>query len=225
MIKIGLLAGLISAMSVGASASLSNIETFPTRDTRIIVEVEQPLTGLTESQIYASQNAVYRTIYASGIKNIRLIDRFHVLNNAFCLSVNKEDVSKIKEVPGVKSVTIDTIHWKQTINNDDYIYISRNGTKDPETEQIEENISATTMNKPSGTKDGEGTVVAILDNEFYFKGKTGDGEGQEGFNHEVFEPLADDVAVRFTFDNLTNTLKKTNAKRKSKKVAGEEGSL
>ena len=137
MIKIGLLAGLISAMSVGASASLSNIETFPTRDTRIIVEVEQPLAGLTESQIYASQNAVYRTIYASGIKNIRLIDRFHVLNNAFCLSVNKEDVSKIKDVPGVKSVTIDTIHWKQTINNDDYIYISRNGTKDPEPEPIE----------------------------------------------------------------------------------------
>ena len=225
MIKIGLLAGLISAMSVGVSATLSdNLESLPTRDTRIIVEVEQPLTGLTESEIYASQNAVYRTIYASGIKNIRLIDRFHVLNNAFCLSVNSEDVSKIKEVPGVKSVTIDTIHWKQTINNDDYIQITRGTPINPDEE--EENISATTMNKPTNTNDGEGTVVAILDNEFYFKGKTGDGEDKKAWNHESFTELDEDVAVRFTFDNLTSVLKKTNAKRKSSKLLpGEEGSL
>ena len=217
MKKLGLL--LISAtgaMLLAGCAGAANKEELPVRDKRIIVEVGYDINSLTDDGVKQSQKYVYNNIKEYATKNIKKTHSYDTLVNAFVLEVNENDIDKIKEVPGVKSVTIDKIHAEQVYSNDGAapLYISKDPTP-------EENISATTMNKPNSTNDGEGTIIAILDNEFHFRGKTStDAE----WHHEVYEPLANSVKKRYTFDTM-KAVSGLNAKRNSTAAAGEEGSL
>ena len=43
--------------------------------------------------------------------------------HAFVLEVNSEDIESIKSVPGVKSVTVDKIHWERVYNDDSYVLL------------------------------------------------------------------------------------------------------
>ena len=227
MIKTLSLIGLAALMSVGAASPSSPVSANAEKDTRIIVELSKGLNGLSEEQILQSQSALLSRIRHTVTNNIEVVQHYSVLNNAVCIALNSNDIEAVKQVPGVKSITIDTLHAKKTTGSTYSAVIHRDVTPD-------ENISATTMQKPSGTADGEGTAVAILDNEFYFRAehehdsncafKKVEDDGRAIY-HEVFSPLADDVKVKYTFDNLTEIVKKTNAKRKNKAEAGQEGSL
>ena len=225
-----LLAGMIAVMSIGGMSGISGSKKSTDnytgdKSTRIIVEINDSLEGLSKSEIISTQDNAIRAIKKNVTRNFDLVQRYSVLNNAFVLDVDKDAVEAIKALPQVASVTYDKIHAKKDIADEDRYSVTFNRGLGPDEDVGSEvnNISADTMNKPSGTNEGEGTVIAVLDNEFYLRGQT---STSEAWNHAVFKPLANNVAQKFTFENLAPLFdgSKLNAKREKNAVAGEEGS-
>lgn len=174
--KAHLLTGMIAIMSIGGLAGCSNsgkpLNSPETeKDARIIVEVDRPLEGLSENEILASQSKLLKKIAHNVTSNFTQVDSYTVLNNAFSLDVNSKDIEAIRNLNGVKSVTVDKAHAYKAIGSGATYQAGKYNLADPN-----ENISAVTMHKPGSegtpgsTNDGEGTVVAILDNEFFFRG-------------------------------------------------------
>ena len=169
--KAHLLTGVIAIMSIGglagcssSSAPLNSPE--KEKDARIIVEVDKSLEGLSESQILESQSRLMNKIAHNVTSNFTQIDSYTVLNNAFSIDVNSDDIEGIRNLSGVKSVTVDKVHAYKKIG-DGPTYSAKLSRI---TDLPSENISATTMKKTNDTEDGTGTIVAILDNEFFFRG-------------------------------------------------------
>ena len=169
--KAHLIAGVIAIMSIGGLAGCAN-SSVPLnspekeKDARIIVEVDKSIDGLSESQILESQSRLMSKIAHNVTSNFTKIDSYTLLNNAFSIDVNSDDIEGIRSLPGVKSVTVDKIHAYKKIG-DGATYSAKISRI---TDLPSENISATTMHKSNDTQDGAGTVVAILDNEFFFRG-------------------------------------------------------
>ena len=201
MIKVTMLATLFAGLAMGATTAQGVNPHFvkEARDTKIIVEVDRSLESLTEEGISNTQKIVYNNIRAYVTSNVKFENSYSILNNAFVVSINNKYVEAVKNVPGVKSVTVNKMHYVtqsvQTLTDGDPDPVTDYGGPD--------NASATTMKKPGAkdeeghiipgeTNDGEGTVIAILDNEFYFKGNYNDGT-----YHETFTDLASDVKVKF----------------------------
>ena len=112
MKKLGLLLCATGTLILAAcSATAANIKDLPERDARIIVEVDKNIDKLSEEGAKKTQFAVYNNIKAAATPNIRMLGHYTVLNNAFILEVNSNDIESIKSVPGVKSVTVDKMHW------------------------------------------------------------------------------------------------------------------
>lgn len=246
MVKTRLLAGIVAVMSVGAMVAIpstSNAQVVDAEnDSRIIVEVSKSLEGLSTEDILASQNVVFNRIKNSVAPSIEIVSNYSILNNAFVAEVNSNAVELIRSVPGVKSVTIDKLHEKKETSSPYTARISK------PTGQVEKNISAETMNKPSNTNDGEGTAVAILDNEFFFRGVHKDSNGDcvdgadctfhnlknddgseatchgDAVGHVVYTALDEDVAVKYTYDDIKSK-NYPHAKHNKKLEAGVEGSL
>ena len=229
MKKLGLLLCATSAMVIaGCGAIASQLKGLPERDARVIVEVNKDLKKLSEKGAIETQVAVYENIKSVATKNVRMLDNYTVLNNAFVLEVNSNDIESIKSVPGVKSVTVDKMHWEREINNDSYITLGGGDAGDAIDES--KNISAETMFLPEDNNEGEGTIVAILDNEFHFRASykervNGQVVSHEEWHHEVFNPLDDNVAVRYTFESM-RAVQGLNASFDPVKIkpAGQEGS-
>ena len=232
MIKARLLAGMIAVMSLGAvtAPSFSEGTVSGERDSRIIVELSRGLDGLTDAQIASSQKNMLNRIRSNVSSNVELVQSYNVLNNAFVIECNSADIEAIRSLPGVESVTLDKLHARKTTGE------TYSASFVKPADAVEENISATTMHKPSNTNDGEGTVIAVLDNEFFFRGQHTHKPGEEcSFEkygctegpifHEVYTELDSSVAVKYTYDNLTSILKTTKARRRSGTTAGQEGSL
>ena len=220
MKKLGfILSATCAAVIAVGGLTASHLAKQPERDARIIVEVNRNVKSLSKQGIRNSQDAVLSNIMEYATTNVRRTKCYNELNNAFVLEVNSNDIERIREVPGVASVTLDEMHWKRTYNNDGYIALDAEGSRNAGS--VEENISAATMHKPNDTNDGEGTLVAILDNEFHLRGKT---KQSEEWHHEVYEPLADDVGVRYTFKTIKQVAALNANARKFGAKEGEEGS-
>ena len=230
MKKIGLLLGVTAAMAIAAgSVVASHFAPLPEKDARVIVEVNRKLDNLDKEDVRETQDVVYNNIKKYATTNIKCIKRYNELNNAFVLEVNSEDIESIKAVPGVASVTVDTMHWTRVYNNDGYEALGDpDDSNDEQPLQLGEsdNISAYTMHKPENTNDGEGTLIAILDNEFHLRGKyTENGVTYNEWHHEVYDPLPSGTKVKYTFTSISNDVSGLNALlRKSRTKAGEEGS-
>ena len=227
-----LLAGMIAVMSIGGMSGITHAEQKTDsysgdKSTRIIVEVNDSLEGLSKSEIISTQDNVVRAIKKNVTRNFDLVNRYSVLNNAFVLDVNKDAVEAIKALPEVKSVTYDKIHAYQEIEGEDRysVTIKRGRAAEEDVGDLDKNISAETMHKPESSNEGEGTVIAILDNEFYLRGET-DKDPNTPWNHVVYKPLASTVAQKFTYENLTDVIAALpHAKRAENDVKGHEGSL
>ena len=201
MIKTTMLAALIAgaAMSANiASNAHSNYSAKKQLDTEIIVEVDRSLESLTEQGIKNTQATVKNRIRNYVTSHIKDIASFDTLNNAFAIAVNGDYVDQIRKIPGVKSVTVNELHWVSTPESDDGAVYSK-GPNDGIYDESE-NVSALTMEKPSDTNDGEGTVIAILDNEFYLRGEHKEGNAVvPSWNHETFDDLDPSVVKRFDY--------------------------
>ena len=228
MKKLGFILGATTAAMVVATSGVvaSHLAKVPERDAQIIVEVNRNVNTLSKEEVKKTQDAVYNNIKLYATTNVRLTKRYNELNNAFVMEVNSNDIESIKKVPGVASVSIDKAHVISVNNNDEGIYIPLNGNRDPQATLGEnDNISAATMFKPENTNDGEGTLVAIIDNEFHLKANS-TKNSNDAWCHEVFSPLADDVSLRYTFDTIKK-ISGTNAQRRMLDInnPGVEGSL
>ena len=189
------------------------------RDARIIVEVNRNVKSLSKENLYRTQDIVYNNIKRYATSNVKLTKRYNELNNAFVMEVNSNDIEAIKNVPGVASVTVDTLHWTRVYNDDGYVPLDGESGEVALSEN--DNISAATMKKPEVTNDGEGTIVAILDNEFHFRGKVKiDGVTYDEWHHEVYDPLPADTGVRYTFSSIKAV---TGLNAKSRKFGAKEG--
>lgn len=200
---------------------------------RVIVEVKKGLNGLSEDEITLSQNNVLNSIRKNVTKNVELIDRYSVLNNAILIDVSSNKVDEIRKLDGVGLVNVDKVRFSKS--NETVTYstagvlaateeITPKEQQDTGTE--EENITATTLRKPANSSEGEGTVIAILDNEFYLKGKVG---SDPAWSHATFKPLPSGTIERFDYTFIKNKLKNSNLHAKagydSSKGKGYEGSL
>lgn len=228
MIKTRLLVGVAALMCIGAITPAHNaISTSAERDSRIIIELSKGVNGLTQEEISNTQSALLSRIRQNVTNNIELLHSYSILNNAICVEVNSEDIEAIREVPGVASVTVDNFHLKESTGETYSVNLQG---------RVDENISATTMQKPGGTNEGEGTAIAILDNEFFLRGNHTEDEncafhkyGCDGsaIHHEVYTDLPDYVNVRFGFEDIKSitSTKRTHAQAKRNAAAGDEGSL
>ena len=221
MKKLGfILSATCAAVIAVGGLTASHLAKQPERDARIIVEVNRNVKSLSKQGIRNSQDAVLSNIMEYATTNVRRTKCYNELNNAFVLEVNSNDIERIREVPGVASVTLDEMHWKRTYNNDDFIALDAEGQRN-NAGSVEENISAATMHKPNDTNDGEGTLVAILDNEFHLRRKT---KTEAEWHHEVYNALDESVSVKYTYAQI-KSIPALNAKERTFRAKeGEEGS-
>ena len=219
MLKVGLLCGVIAAMS--ATGLKANLETkkFESKpiDAQFILELEDDIDTISADKAIKQQNAVFQKIKNSINANATQDKNFTILNNAVVVSANKEDISELKKIPGVKYVTENGTHVVEKSQGN---FISLDNDRKNRDGEIEENASAETMKKPAGTNEGEGTVVAVLDNEFYFRGThaaSGDDDGS-AYNHETFSALPTGTKTRLKFSAVSSA--KTHAKEYATKDLG-----
>lgn len=236
--KKGIFTGLMAAMVLfGSATDVSDNYEKPTvkvnnsDEVKVIIEIAKDLDGLTEEEVHASQDKVINSIRKNVTNDFELVDRYDVLNNAIVLKIGSDKVEQLREVEGVSQVDVDKLHFKKS--TDPTVTLSTAGIlateekvskEDQDKGPEQENISATTMNKPSGTNEGEGTLIAVLDNEFYIKGAT---NGESAWGHVAFNPLPAGTVERLTFTKLKSKIKTTHAGKKgfdAKKSAGQEGS-
>lgn len=236
MLKVGLLCGVIAAMSAtGVKASIdAKVESKPC-DARFIIELKDDIDNLSAEQAIKQQENVFNKIKRSVNSNVILDRNFTILNNAFVIKANESDRDAIMGVSGVKEVTIDGKHVVKRTQSSKGFTISVNGEPGAGGEiDWSQNASAITMNKPDNTNDGEGTLIAVLDNEFYLKGldkaynanKEPD-EPLSPYNHVTFTDLDESVKTRISdFASMQERAAKTHAfGKKISDTAGEEGSL
>ena len=231
----GLMAVLTLCGSVIPSSNNDEVSVKSASDSehvRVIVEVAKGLDGLSEDEITLSQNKVVNAIKAKVTKDVELNDRYNVLNNALLLTVPSDKVDEIRNLDCVGDVNIDKMHFKKS--TDKVITLSTAGVLSSTTEKVPkdqqdlgsegENITATTVRKPSGTAEGEGTVIAVLDNEFYLKGKTAD---EDAWSHATYKPLPAGTIEKFDYDYLKSKIKSLHAYENfdAKKAKGSEGSM
>ena len=178
---------------------------------RVIVEVKKGLDGLSADEIALSQNKVLNSIRKNVTKNVELIDRYSVLNNAILIDVSSDKVDEIRKLDGVGLVNVDKVRFSksnETITYSTAGVLAATEEITPKEEQDTgtegENITVTTLRKPSNSSDGEGTVIAILDNEFYLKGKVG---SEPAWSHATFKPLPSGTIERFDYTTVKNKLK------------------
>ena len=205
-----MLASVAMATTVAVNARPQNrVRKAP--DCEIIVEVDRPLSTLTQEGILNSQKAVQNRIAQYVTTDFTVLDSFHVLNNAFSIRIHSDYIDLVKNIPGVKSVTKNEIHWVSNVYNDDS-YISLDKTGSATEYGGSTNVSAVTMQKPGAdeslpgsTNDGEGTVIAILDNEFYFRAEhtetnqSGEEVTVDTWMHETYTDLDANTVKRLDF--------------------------
>ena len=168
MLKVGLLCGVIAAMSAtGVKVNLNQSFESKPLDATLIIELEDDIDTISADKAIKQQNAVYNKIKNSINANATQDKNFTILNNAVVVSANKEDISELRKIPGVKYVTENGTHIVEKSQGN---FISLDNDRKNRDGEIEENASAETMHKPAGTNEGDGTVIAVLDNEFYLRG-------------------------------------------------------
>ena len=204
MKKSRLLCGVIATMSlgtIGASTGAIKAAEALEPDTRVIVKLSKDIDEITSEEALNQQEKLLSRIRYSVNPKVEKINSFNVLNNAMTLNVNKEDIEKIEGLSGVEHVYKDNFVVRKNKGEGVTYKVSRAASEIDQNE----NVSARTMRKPGyddgtgnilpgETYDGEGTVIAILDNEFYFRAPA---DGNPEWHHEVFDDLDESVNVRF----------------------------
>lgn len=189
----------IMAFASSASSLRNNNFVKEELDTRIIVEVKGNLENRSREQIINDQNTVIQSIRSTVSNQFKVNSRFTTAVNAFVIDVNAAHVSAIRNVPGVKDVNYDKIH-SVTYKENDLMPI-RNAIV---TDSATNNISKDTMEIEDGSKEGEGTLIAILDSSFMINATYTDDDKNEWTNvtHACYTALEDSVNVKYTSESI-----------------------
>lgn len=207
MLKVGLLCGVIAAMSVtGAKAgSDKKFESRPL-NAQFILELKDDIDSVSKEEAIRQQTAVFNRIKANINKNATLDKNFTILNNCFAISANEEDIAALRKLPNVAHVTQNGTHIvKKSQGSMVSLDVSK---KNRSAGEVEENASSVTMNKPEDTNEGEGTLIAVLDNEFYLRGiHEENGETKPAYYHETFTALPEGTKTRLKFSDVSHAYK------------------
>ena len=189
----------IMAFASSASSLKNNNVVKEELNTRIIVQLDSNLANKSREQIINEQNEVIRSIRSTISNQLKVDTRFTNAVNAFVLDVNSAHVSAIRNVPGVKDVNYDKIHSVTYKEND--LAPIRNAIV---TETATDNISKETMEIEDGTKEGEGTLIAILDSSFMINATYTDDDKTEWTNvtHACYTALDSSVSVKYTQESI-----------------------
>ena len=189
----------IMAFASSASSLKNNNVVKEELDTRIIVELKGNIANKSREQLINQQNEVISSIRSTVSNQFKVDARFTTAVNAFVLDVNSSHVSAIRNVPGVRDVNYDKIH-SVTYKENDYLPI-RNAVV---TETATNNISRKTMEIEDGTKEGEGTLIAILDSSFMINATYTDDDKTEWSNvtHACYTDLDSSVNVKYTQESI-----------------------
>ena len=192
MRKIAPLGLLATALVVGGiSLSINKkAEVKEERDARIIVNFSAYDKSMTNSQVLAYQNYGISLIKENVTTNFKVVDRYTNLLNAVVLEVPSSQVNDIRRLNFVKNVDYDTLHHIETFEEDRLVIRRANDSAVIE----DDNISAATMNVPSDTKKGEGTLIGILDTGYLLNHK----EGDKVYTHETFTALPSGVSTKLS---------------------------
>mgnify|MGYP003310662615 CR=1 FL=1 len=232
MLKVGLLCGVIAAMSAtGIKATLQDRFESKPCDARFIIELEDDIENISAEKAIKQQDALYRKIVNSVNKNAKKDQNLSLITNAVVVSANKEDIDAIKELPGVKYVTENASRIVKKSGNGGMTFDLKAYREGGGAEPIDlsQNASAKTMNLPDdeSNKKGEGTLIAVLDNEFYLRGKYKDENGvtKDAYNHVAFTKLDSGVKERLTADDVKNLSGLHATEEREITSRGYEGSL
>ena len=189
----------IMAFASSASSLKNNNVVKEELDTRIIVQVDSKLANKSREQIISEQNAVIHAIRSTVSNQIKVDSRFTTAVNAFVIDVNASHVSAIRNVPGVKDVNYDKIH-SVTYKENDLVPIKNAVVTETETN----NISKDTMEIEDGSKEGEGTLIAILDSSFMINATYEDDDKTAWTNvtHACYTALDSSVNVKYTQESI-----------------------
>ena len=234
MIKLAMLAATVTAgllMGANVAGGIPQQQKAPL-DKKIIVEVDRSLDSLTEKGIKNVQDQLLNRIRSEVTSNVKLLTRYDTLNNAIAIAVNSQYVDQITNLRGVKSVTENKLHW---VTNSYSSEVSSSGSSITDYGGPD-NLSAQTMQKTDDTNDGEGTLIAILDNGFHLRAEHKEnGVTVASWNHETFDAFEDvyeePVVQRFkpgegnTTPSAYAYASHAYGSRKSTALCGQEGSL
>ena len=109
MIKKTLFAGMAIAVLAGSAAFAASQVPAKKQDCHIIVEATRSNKTLTDEGIANNQRQLLDSIRKYATSNFKVVSSYSEIANAIALSVNSDDVELIKAVPGVKSVTLNTL--------------------------------------------------------------------------------------------------------------------
>lgn len=217
-----LLLGIAALMSAGAGLALSrtaNVEK-EELDANIIVQLKSPIANKGSKRLLAEQSALISDIHNEVTTSYEIGDRYTNVLNAFTMKVNASHVSEIRNLPGVKRVEYNREHYFETKEPD---LVRRDSTKIIEPTA---NISKETMEIPDSTKEGEGTLIAILDTGFMVHATTDPDDPApiykdfDDATHAAFTALSNEVSVKYTESSIKETI--NNAEHFNGKVSDDK---
>ena len=203
MKKLALLGLSVAALSLGGLSQLQNVnKVAEARDATIIVKLKGDVTKSSYESIINKQNAVLNEISSTITSNYRVKNRYSNALNGFVLEVPSAYVSSIRYLSAVDKVNYNNLIAESDSFDDGVRYEIALGNTG--------SASAQTMEKPSGTEEGHGTFIAILDNGFYIQ----TAENGTQTYHNVFKPLdsADAIITQASLKAKIDAATKFNGK-------------
>ena len=203
MKKLALLGLSVAALSLGGLSQLQNVnKVAEVRDATIIVKLKGDVTKSSYESIINKQNAVLNQISSTITSNYRVKNRYSKALNGFVLEVPSAYVSSIRYLSAVDKVNYNNLIAESDSFDDGVRYEIALGNTG--------SASAQTMEKPSGTEEGHGTFIAILDNGFYIQ----TAENGTQTYHNVFKPLdsADAIITQASLKAKIDAATKFNGK-------------
>lgn len=158
--------GLVFFAAIGTNTKA--FQEVSQKDTRIVVKLASDSKTNSEKTIINSQNAFLNNLRSKVTSNFLVKDRYNQLINGLVLDINQEFIDDVSKLPNVSKVNIDTFHAFSYNDGLEYVVDTKATNKlvKKGAAITLKNSSKDTMNVPDGTKEGEGTLVAVLDSGF-----------------------------------------------------------
>ena len=184
--KLRTITPLIAIALVSCAAGLSNnlSANKEARDASIIISLKGDKRG---DAAVKQQNQLCNQIASLVTDNFKVKDSYSLATNAILMDVPSAYVSDIRNLSFVSNVEYDTLRCTTAGLGENSIPLTTEGEV---SYTDKDNASSDTMEKPEGTKDGEGVFIAILDTSFRLE-------------HKTFTELDNDIEVKVTKESLS----------------------